>query len=113
LNKYFEIAKKLAMKPSSKKHYLFGAVGIRFDGKIVMSNNISNPGKDVHCHAEARLSRKLDKGSIVYVARVSKNGKHCRLARPCVECQRKLKSKKVSEVHYTINDYEWGTLNLL
>jgi len=112
MNKYFELARKLAINPGLSKHYLFGAIGIRSDGKVVMSSNIPNQGQDVNCHAEARLSKKLDKGSVVYVARVSKDGRHFRPAKPCVECQRKLKGKSVQKVYYTIDDATWGILYL-
>jgi len=61
-------------------------------------------------HAEARLTRKLDFYSTVYVARTMKLG--LGLARPCPDCQRALRRKRVTRVYYTISDNEYGVLEL-
>ncbi len=110
MKKYFELAKRIAMKELNHKHYWFGAVGIRSDGKIVISKNIVNCGRDINCHAETRLSRKLDVGSVVYVVRVSKVNGDLLYARPCIGCQNKMKAAGVKEVFYSINNNEWGQL---
>jgi cytidine deaminase len=110
MNKYLELAKQIALKESNHKHYLFGAVGIRRDGKIVISKNIVNCGHEVNCHAESRLAKKLDIGSKVYVVRISKDGKNYRLAKPCLGCQHKLKSVGVTTVYFSIDNNSWGVI---
>jgi hypothetical protein len=71
----FQLAKYYALKDKSFKRYYFGAVGIRSDGRIVHSTNLRNMNRTIECHAETRLSTKLDVGSEVYVIRLNKNGK--------------------------------------
>jgi tRNA(Arg) A34 adenosine deaminase TadA len=65
MNKYFKLAKQYALKDTTWKRYYFGAIGVRNDGCIVHATNIRNPIKNVNCHAETRLCKKLDKGSTV------------------------------------------------
>ena len=112
MNKYFKLATKIAMENSEGKHYCFGAVGIRSDGCIVTSHNIKSPIQDVNCHAEARLTRKLDVGSIVYVTRVNRSGTRMLNARPCTGCQFKMKNRGVKRCYYSINDNEFGVVTL-
>lgn len=112
MDKYFALAKAEALKASKSQHYFFGAVGIRSDGKIVKSRNIPNPEINVDCHAEARLSRKLDIGSTVFVVRVGKKNNNLLPACPCISCQRKLRAKKVKNIYYSLDDNTWARLNL-
>jgi len=60
-------------------------------------------------HAEARLARKLDYGSVVYVSRTLKNG-DVALAKPCARCYAILRGKGVRKVFYTINESEYGVI---
>lgn len=112
VDKIFEIAKTVALKEKDHKHYWFGAVGLRKDGKIVTSKNIRNAGKELNCHAEARLSRKLDKGSIVFVVRINKNGSKFLLARPCLGCQNKMKAAGVKIIYYSIDNHQYGIMTV-
>lgn len=112
MNKYFELAKRLALSDIDNKHYLFGAIGIRSDGRMVKSSNIRNMGTNVHCHAEARLTRKLDVGSIVYVTRIQRSTNMYLNARPCIGCQFKMRNRGISKVYYTINNHEYGAIEL-
>jgi len=90
-----------------------GAIGIRADGTIVASFNGGVKHTKVPClHAEARLCRKLDVGSTVYVARVARSTGKLAMARPCERCRKRLKNKGVKVVHYTIDEEEHGTMRL-
>ena len=62
-------------------------------------------------HAEARLARKIDYGSVVYVARTLKSGEIA-MARPCDRCYAVLKAKGVNKIYYTVNDSEYGVISL-
>jgi tRNA(Arg) A34 adenosine deaminase TadA len=83
------------------------AIGVRSDGAMVAASNgaVMETGRLHRCsfpkaHAEARLSRKLDVGSVVYVARASKSGKAA-MAKPCPSCKAFLKSRGCKRVVYT------------
>lgn len=111
LHRLFYIAALFAASRKDERNYMLGALAIRKDGAIVKSRNSpsmleTNPD----AHAEAKLCKKIDKGSIVYVARVNKRG-HFAIARPCKHCMSKLRNKQVIRVYYTINDYEWGVID--
>ena len=110
MNKHFELAKKYALKDVVWKRYYFGAIGIRFDGRIVHATNIRNPIRELNCHAETRLCKKLDKGSEVYLVRINKCGKKLLLARPCKGCQAKMRAKGVKVVYYSISNNEFGQI---
>ena len=110
-------ALQLAMPTDSDdvRSYLLSAVGVRADNKIVNSKNgavfsttAGNFQRIPLSHAESRLCRKLDLGSTVYVARLSKLTMSSAMARPCSVCQNHLRAKKVSRVFYTINSENFG-----
>ena len=102
-------AAQLAYSNKGIKSYFLGAIGIRNDGTIVRSYNIPNVEKNIHAHAEIRLCKKLDTGSTVYVARVSKIGRML-LARPCPDCFYFMKQHKVRKCYYSISDFEYGVI---
>jgi len=108
--RFFSLAKSYALKDKSWKRYYFGAVGIRSDGRIVHSTNLRNPDQTPECHAETRLTAKLDVGSEVYVVRLNKNGKRILLARPCDNCVARMRAKGVHTVYYSISDTEFGQM---
>lgn len=108
--KYFRLAKQIALK-GNNRHYWLGAIGIRSDGAMVASNNIPNRCPEFYAHAEARLVRKLDWGSIVYVVRVRKDGTFG-LARPCKHCQMAMRLRGVKRCYYSINNNEFGVIKL-
>lgn len=110
---YFRLAKTIALKGDKqvKRHYRLGAVGIRTDGAIVTANNISCQHQQKLAHAEARLVRKLNKGSEVFVVRILRNGELAQ-ARPCLGCQKAMRNRGVKRCYYSISDHEFGALDL-
>jgi len=104
------VALSLTGNPARK--YRFGAVGVRCDGAVVACVNGGTKGaRTPSMHAEARLSRKLDRGSYVYVARTLRDGTPA-LAKPCPGCMLFLLAKSVKRVTYTISPNEWGVIDL-
>lgn len=99
--RFFDLARKIGIKGDDRRYYL-GAVGIRRDGVTVVSNNIPNMHPEPQAHAEARLTKKLDRGSVVYVVRVSKKGDFTS-SKPCKHCQRMMKARKVKRCYYSIS----------
>jgi hypothetical protein len=107
---YFNEARKYAIKRKDSRNYLFGAVGVRRDGTKVFSRNGVNREKDFRGHAEARLCRKLDIGSVVWVVRVSRENGTFGFARPCRHCQKILRCTGVKKCFYSVSEYEHGVL---
>lgn len=93
------------------KGFTLAAVGVRCDGATVVSVNGWNTDVAPMHHAESRAARKLDVGSVLYVARVKKDGS-VGMSKPCASCQTILESKGVKAVHFTIDDDAWGTIDL-
>jgi tRNA(Arg) A34 adenosine deaminase TadA len=92
------------------RDFRIAAVGVRNDGAIVSSANGAVKETGVlryrafpKAHAEARLSRKLDVGATVYVARASKTGA-ATMAKPCPTCKRFLKARGCRRVVFTTYD---------
>lgn len=115
IDRYFRLAKQTALKGDTKealRQYRLGAVGIRTDGTIVRSPNVPHRTPCHAAHAEARLCRKLNWGSIVYVVRVLGNGM-LGLARPCRKCQSLMRLRGVSRCYYSISQSEYGVLELV
>lgn len=113
--RYLRLAAEVACLKVDARTYRLGAVGLRSDGVMVVAyNGTAYQGKTCRrfpaMHAEARLARKLDFYSTVYVTRVMQPGMG--LARPCLNCQRALRRKRVERVYYTISDDEYGVLEL-
>jgi len=111
VNKYFRLAKQVAKKGGKRRRFRLGAVGIRSDGAVVTACNISTRSPERHAHAEARVVRKLDYGSLVYVVRILRNGQLAN-ARPCQACQMAMRQRSIS-CYYSISDCEWGKLCLI
>jgi len=114
VNKYFRLAKQIALKGDTreaKRQYRLGAVGIRSDGAIVTASNIPIRMPNVNAHAETRLAKKLDWGSVVYVVRICSNGTLA-MARPCRKCQSVMRLKGVKRCYYSISTIEYGVLIL-
>lgn len=117
---YFEEARKAAIANDDERDYFLGAVGIRTDcSKLISACNgpaiiatDTNKKSYPPAHAEYRLARKLNKGSTVFVCRIKSIDGSYAMARPCIDCQRKLASKGVEKVYYTINNYEYGVMYL-
>jgi len=112
LIKAFERAVKLAKEVDemkSKQKYCLAAVGLRNDGTMVYAQNgggccaIKNR-HPFQSHAEARLTKKLDVDSIVFVARVKKKNYESGNAKPCANCEGFMRAKGISRVYYTTDD---------
>ncbi len=95
----------------SGKAFTLAAVGVRTDGANIVSVNGWNVDVEPKHHAEGRAARKLDVGAVLYVARVRKDGTVA-MAKPCPACQTLLKARRIFEVHFTIDEASWGSLNL-
>jgi tRNA(Arg) A34 adenosine deaminase TadA len=101
----------LSFTGSEERKYKFGAICQRSDGAIVAATNGGVAGsRTPSAHAESRVSRKADVGSVVYVARTLRGIPRLALARPCKGCQLAMKHRGVSKCYYTINDAEYGCL---
>lgn len=98
--KLIELAAQISRLKDDDRHFCLGAVGVRKDGVIVASCNGNPKEPDRRHHAEYRLSRKLDRGSTVYVARTLADGSMA-MARPCIHCWKALQSKGVERVYWT------------
>ena len=109
MKRFFRLAREIAARGEDRRRYRLGAVGIRKDGAIVKSKNIPNKLPEPQAHAEARLAKKLDRGSIVYVVRIDSNG-NLASARPCDSCERILKFRGVKKVYYSITNIEYGVI---
>lgn len=107
---YLRIAARVALN-GQPRDYALGAVGIRSDGAIVSSFNGAARIPTPNAHAEARLARKLDNGSEVYVARVLRCGSFA-LSRPCARCQAAMRARGVRRAYYSISDNEYGVMQL-
>lgn len=109
--KYFELAAQVASLKDDFRTHRIGAVGLRSDGALVCASNgpVRKSPLSIH-HAEMRLVRKLDYYGTVFVARRRADG-NWGLARPCVDCQRILRSRRVRRVYYTVGPEEYGVLD--
>jgi len=116
--KYFELARIVATSRKDRRSFLLGAVGIRNDGVIVASPNgpaviediSSNRGYFPEAHAEFRVSKKLDVGSVVYVIRIRRGNKRVCLAKPCETCLTVLKHRGVKKIYYSISENKKGII---
>lgn len=107
---YFDMAARVAEKQVDLRNHKLGAVGLRSDGALVFAFNGAAKQATPEIHAEARLCRKLDYYGTVFVARRTASG--FMLARPCADCLRKMKSRRVKKVFYTVGNNEYGVLKL-
>lgn len=104
------LAAEYAWKDDSRNFHL-GAIAVRKDGVIVRARNGSDTNRSPTIHAEFRVSRKLDVGACVYVARITPSGAWA-LAKPCAGCMLRLRVRRVRSVTYTIGPNECATLFL-
>lgn len=110
--RYLNLAGDVGEMKKDRRAFYLGAVGVRSDGVIVASYNAPSKDPEPHAHAEARLVRKLDKFSTVYVARITKGTKKWALAKPCEDCMRALIRAHVCKIFYTICVDEYGVIYL-
>ena len=109
---FFEVAGKLALARKDGRSFFHGGVGLRRDGTIVYAVNGSAgfPNKFAHC--EARLARKLDVGSTVFVARITTGTKEFANSTPCHNCLKIMKTRGIKRVYFTKGPNEFGWLDL-
>lgn len=100
------MAAAFAVAKQDVRAFRLGAVGKRNDGAIVLARNGSGLCRVPSAHAEARLSRKLDVGSTVFVARVLRDGRWAN-AKPCLGCFLQLRARGVRRVFYTVGDRQY------
>ncbi len=100
---YFDIALQAAASKDDNRNFRIGAVAIRSDGVVVKSSNGPTPEPCRHSHAEAKLCRKIDYGAIVYVIRLRRDGT-IGMSKPCPDCEKILRTRKVKKVYYTTNN---------
>lgn len=113
MHKYLKLAALISIKSyqrRSNKKACIAAVGVRTDGKIVSAKNGRALDRFFAAHAEARLAKKLDVGSSVYVARMRRDNGELAMSKPCPGCERILRHRGVKRVMYTINENEYGVL---
>jgi tRNA(Arg) A34 adenosine deaminase TadA len=111
MNKELERAVGIAMSGKPRR-FLLGALGRRTDGTFVVSTNGGQPNeRTFSAHAEARIVRKLDDGSTIWVARVLKDGT-VSMARPCPRCHKLMSARGIRTVFYTISETEYGRIDL-
>jgi tRNA(Arg) A34 adenosine deaminase TadA len=111
IKQMLQLAADYAPKHDERSFWI-GAVGIRGDGAIVFSRNGCSKMIAPELHAEFRLTRKLDVGATIFVARIYKKSRLWANARPCRNCRRMLKSRKVKKIYYTISNNEYGVIDL-
>lgn len=98
--------------PRWRGDMLMAAVARRSDGLHVFSRNVQVRAQQTPAgHAEYRLHSKLTSGSVVAVARVTRDGEWANAA-PCKKCRTVLKNMGVRLVLYTIGPGETGELRL-
>ena len=110
VERYFRLAAKVAANGDELRQYRLGAVGIRSDGVIVTSSNTRCRQPQRQAHAEARLSRKLNRHSVVFVVRILQNGGFA-MARPCLSCQKVLRGRGISRIYCSIRESEYGVID--
>lgn len=106
IRKMFKIAKEVAKSgdcTDAKRRYKLGAVGLRTDGVIVASSNITTREPRKEAHAEYRVCQKLDVGSTVFVVRIGEKNK-LRLSRPCPNCRMMMKNCGIRRCYYSISE---------
>lgn len=111
-------AAELAVPTSTTdlRSFWLGAIGIRRDGVVVSSRNgavsfsssVQMMNVNVTSHAETRLLRKLGKDGVIFVSRVLRKDRSLAMARPCPDCQLKIRAHRVKKVYYTINHNQYG-----
>lgn len=112
--KYKELlnqAAKVALLKDDDRYFKLGAIGVRFDGtKVNAYNGNTIGGKVPSAHCEARLSRKLDRGATVFLARITADGQWAN-SKPCASCRSYLSAVRTKRVVYTIGPNEYGILD--
>jgi tRNA(Arg) A34 adenosine deaminase TadA len=109
---YLKIAAKIATRRKDGRSFYLGSVGIRSDGTIVEACNGPTPTPQPKAHAEHKVSKKMDYGGVIYTARVLQSTGSFVNARPCLNCIRAMKARKIKRCYYTISENEFGMIDL-
>lgn len=105
---YLERAARVASSErDGPLNFRLGAVGIRPDGACVSAKNGRSWVKKLDHHCEARICRKLSRGSTVYLVRVHHDGSWA-MSKPCTLCDRFLRNRGISRVYYSISPGRFG-----
>lgn len=104
-----DLAARLSRTRADQRAFFLGAIAERADGTIVGARNGPATEPQFRHHAEWRLSRKLDKGATVFIARTNKEGQW-RNAKPCPSCMRRLIRCGVGRLIWTEGPGVYGTL---
>lgn len=107
-HQYLNMAAEIAFRDDGRTYHL-GAVAVRSDGAMVSARNSRTECPNRRAHAEYRVARKSDVGATVFVARITRAGEWA-TARPCINCQRAMRSRGIKKVYYTISPDEYGCL---
>jgi len=99
-----------------KRGFWLGCVGIRQDGTKICSQNgavcsssiVENYQLIPESHAEGRALRKMDRGGVLYVARVKKQDRSLAMSMCCGMCATQIKSAGIKKVYYTISNNQYG-----
>lgn len=114
IKKATKLAKKI-VETKSGQIYCLAAIGIRNDGTIVSSQNgggcYTTKRHPCVTHAEARLSKKLNTNSIIFVARIKKGNYKTGMAKPCSNCESIMRAKGISRVYFTTEN-SWSYIDL-
>lgn len=122
---FFQLAKKVA-EESTYGSFRHGAVlarggsivsfGSNSDKYCSMGKNYRNHHGCPTYHAEIKailnIPRHITKGSVMYVARCSKNGRDVRMSKPCSMCHAIMQERGINKVFYTVNNEIIGTYKL-
>ena len=112
IERYLQLAAGVSRLKDDNRTYFHGAVGIRKDGVIVCAYNGAPKEPEPRHHCESRILRKLGRGGVIYLVRTRADGSYAD-STPCIYCQKAIKARDVSMVHYTTGDsrvYEsWDT----
>lgn len=112
VTRMLKLAARASRVRKDERQFCLCAVAERNDGTTVMAVNLPvADGPRPYAHAEARLSRKLDRGATVFVARTTATGAWAN-ARCCEDCERALRNAYVKRVYYTVGPGEYGVLRL-
>ena len=133
----FNRAAKVALPTTDndfKKNFWIASLGIRLDSAMVVSKNLGVNIGDINWnggnhnkikpymkiasgHSEVRALKKMD-GGVLFVVRVGKEEFFetgmfdFKMARPCNICEQHIVAKKISKVYYTINDHQYGIMDI-
>jgi tRNA(Arg) A34 adenosine deaminase TadA len=108
---YFEIAARTAVSKDDERSFMIGSIAIRGDGVMVKALNGPSRFPTRQAHSEFRLSKKIDYGATIYVARVRLVDGEFGMSKPCPSCMKALLSKRVKKIYYTIGPNEFGIIN--